>query len=192
MACLVLSVACVSAACSNENVRDNAGVSPSRDAAVAWDARVASDARVATAPAPIVVDARIDLDAQSTMGATAADAGSCEHTTDAGYRICCGRETEIPGVSCVDLSKPGGEFGNFGRCLTSGEAFDAKFGGAVCCVGLVRSELLVEEDGGMLGPPPGGCGADGPLSTKVCLPCGNGSCNEGENSCNCPSDCRPK
>jgi hypothetical protein len=113
----------------------------------------------------------------------------CDEHTEAGYRVCCGRETEIPDVSCVDLSKPNGEFGMYGGCLEDGQTFDAKFVGAVCCEGLVRTELFIEMSGAPFGPPPGGCAFAAAPSTKVCLPCGNGVCDAKENRCNCPQDC---
>jgi hypothetical protein len=101
---------------------------------------------------------------------------------------CCGRETEIPELSCVDLSVDGGEFGVFRRCLREGEKFDAKFAGAQCCPGLVRAELYSPPTPGVP-VDDGGCTTNSPPSTKTCLPCGNRGCDNSENQCNCLSDC---
>ena len=130
-------------------------------------------------------------DRASRDAGPSAESGSgaaCDRFTDAGHRICCGRESEIPEISCVDLSKENGEFGIFGGCLPDGRAFDAKLAGAICCSGLTRTDSYEEVDGGTPGFPPG-CGASGPPSIKACRPCGNRSCDTGENRCNCPADC---
>jgi hypothetical protein len=115
--------------------------------------------------------------------------GRCGRTTDAGDRICCGSASELPGLSCIDLSLDGGEYGIYGHCITSGQSFDAKIVGARCCAGLMRVEADVETSAVEPGYPEG-C-APGPLppSSKLCLPCGNGTCDERENRCNCPTDC---
>jgi hypothetical protein len=114
-------------------------------------------------------------------------AQACEHKTDAGFRICCGRETEIPEVSCVDLTVDGGEFGMYRKCVEMGRAFDAKFAGAQCCQGLARSEIIAPATGPLVDD--AGCSVPMPPSVKTCLPCGNGVCDPGENRCNCTVDC---
>jgi hypothetical protein len=113
---------------------------------------------------------------------------NCERKTDAGFTICCGRSSEIPGLSCVDLSVDGGEFGVYRKCIESGASFDAKVEGAQCCDGLVRVENHYPADAGPLVDATG-CFIGSPPSTKTCLPCGNEVCDEAENRCNCPADC---
>jgi len=112
----------------------------------------------------------------------------CYRVTDAGARICCGRAGEIPELSCVDLSLPGGEYGVWRECLAEGIDFDAKFAGATCCEGLTRTDSYREVDGGTEALPT--CIASAAPSTKVCRPCGNGLCDRGEDRCNCSTDCQ--
>jgi hypothetical protein len=115
---------------------------------------------------------------------------ACDHFTDAGARICCGRDTELPGLSCVDLTQDGGAFGIYGRCIEAGESFDAKIAGARCCAGLVRVDEDVETNMAVDGWPMG-CGpSTSPPSSKLCVACGDGKCAGMENRCNCATDCK--
>jgi hypothetical protein len=99
----------------------------------------------------------------------------CPLRTDAGLRICCGYTGELPGLSCLDLTADGGEYGIYGHCIESGKEYDAKVVGARCCPGLTSTDTL-------------GC-ENGSPSLKRCLPCGDGKCEGAENPCNCPGDC---
>jgi hypothetical protein len=103
----------------------------------------------------------------------------CGTRTDAGALVCCGGDTELPGLSCVDLSQDGGEFGIYGSCRQEGQDFDGKFAGAQCCDGLVRvgSEL-----------PSLAC-EPAVDSLFFCVRCGDGTCGNEENHCRCPQDC---
>jgi hypothetical protein len=69
------------------------------------------------------------------------------------------------------------------------EAFEGKVAGAQCCEGLVVASQDVETDEVIDGYPPG-CGpGTAPPSVMICLECGNGVCEAGENRCNCATDC---
>ncbi|MBP9855256.1 MAG: hypothetical protein KBD53_10370 [Candidatus Omnitrophica bacterium] len=64
-----------------------------------------------------------------------------------------------------------------------GEAYSG--GDAPCCSGLVKRCGIEFFDGS--------CDLVGKYSTygvPICLPCGNGVCNQFENACNCPEDCQ--
>lgn len=51
-----------------------------------------------------------------------------------------------------------------------------------CCPDLVQTEALEPRDGQCISTAP---------TAHLCTRCGNGSCGPGENTCNCPSDCKP-
>ena len=51
-----------------------------------------------------------------------------------------------------------------------------------CCPDLVQAEALELRDGRCIATAP---------TAHLCTRCGNGSCGPGENTCNCPSDCKP-
>jgi hypothetical protein len=102
----------------------------------------------------------------------------CPLRTDAGLRVCCGYTGELPGLSCLDLTQDGGEYGIYGHCIENGEEYDAKVVGARCCPGLISTATYIA-----------GCGDEGILSLRRCLPCGDGRCDGAENACNCPADC---
>ena len=117
--------------------------------------------------------------------------GPCGRKTKHGDRICCGSPSEKIGVSCVDLRNGGSEFGEFGRCLKQGEGFDARIAGAVCCDPLIEIDAVIERTGAMVPDFPPGCDPQ-TENRKYCSACGNGSCDESENACNCPADCQRK
>jgi hypothetical protein len=110
----------------------------------------------------------------------------CDEYSDAGYRWCCGRPSEYPGFSCLDRSQDGGEFGVYGKCRVAGQDFDGKVAGAQCCEGTVRVGYLVPDPAD-----PSGCRSTRPPSLILCMPCGDGICDDGENVCNCSEDCLP-
>ncbi len=64
------------------------------------------------------------------------------------------------------------------ECAAEGES---KLPGRECCPGLVpKQDVRMKSDGS--------CAI---LETwGVCLPCGNGACDQSENICNCPEDCK--
>ncbi|MEY4580204.1 MAG: hypothetical protein RL701_4907 [Pseudomonadota bacterium] len=113
---------------------------------------------------------------------------ACTQVTDAGALYCCGRASEIPGITCIDRTQDGGEYGIYGRCREVGEDIERKVVGARCCDGAVAAGLfavvLKSQDY------PTGCMRQGPPSLAVCLACGNGNCEADENRCNCDKDCR--
>jgi hypothetical protein len=122
-----------------------------------------------------------------------ADARTCGLYRDAGgrlARICCGAATEIPGVSCVDLTVDGGRYGIYGQCIAAGESFEGKVAPALCCDGLVFRQPLVPTTS-VFTSYPSGCGPDLAYnpSEQICLACGNGVCEPPENACDCPEDC---
>lgn len=119
--------------------------------------------------------------AKDRQGDGQSDERQCGSTTDAGFRICCGAPSEISGVSCVDLTQDGGEFGAHGKCYEEGESFDGKFAGAQCCEGLSRLSPLRQTAQG--------CQPDGPPSKFICLACGDNVCAPLENGCTCADDC---
>jgi hypothetical protein len=78
-------------------------------------------------------------------------------------------------------------------CVGAHEEYFAKELDVGCCDGLVA---ISREDGVNEDYPgsdyPEGCGPTGaPPDLMVCLPCGDGSCGEEENFCNCAADCPP-
>jgi hypothetical protein len=102
--------------------------------------------------------------------------------------ICCGVETEIPGVSCVQPWLDGGIYGDYGACLPEGSSFERKFAGSVCCNGGTEVHALRPALPGE-GETTPGCTFAGVPSTGICVFCGDGACGDYENSCNCPADC---
>jgi len=118
----------------------------------------------------------------------------CGLFRDAGGRhapICCGASTEIPGVSCVDLTQDGGQYGIYGHCIAAGDTFEGKIAPALCCTGLV---FRMPEVSSTASPPdfPDGCAPDSTHyspSEVLCLACGDGLCEPPENACDCPEDC---
>ena len=118
-----------------------------------------------------------------------------EYIDTNGPAYCCAAEA---GTSCCEDREPGTCFqygGIYGACVGEGEEYEAKVLCAKCCEGLKRVglDLVVgdaippEEDG-----LPEGCDRDPaapPPSIGICLPSGNGVCDEGEAKCNCPEDC---
>lgn len=105
----------------------------------------------------------------------------CGDRNKQGFLICCGRDSELPGISCIDPDQKGGEFGIYGHCIESGETFDGKVVGAQCCSKLARLSTSM--------PTGESCLTTGLVSEFVCSPCGDRVCNEFENRCNCPGDC---
>jgi hypothetical protein len=106
-----------------------------------------------------------------------------------GIRICCGQPGEVVGSNCADWDQIQR---NLGRCIGEGAVFDAKevAYGLNCCSGLDRLDLVDSTDGASRYPGlPSGCDFSGPVSLKLCARCGDGTCGDGENRCNCPKDC---
>ena len=124
------------------------------------------------------------------FGGPTAGGDPCAKTTSLGDPICCGQDGEIPNVSCIDLSGGGTIYGSYGQCIGQGEIYDARFAGGVCCEGLAMLHIAVPSEG-ETSPPngvPAGCRLES-LSGVLCSACGNESCDDGENWCNCPDDC---
>jgi len=122
-------------------------------------------------------------------------ATGCGQIRDAGGRVaayCCGTEHENPGVTCIDLSQDGGEYGIYGHCIENGSSFEGKVAPALCCDGLVPMRPVIVSAGATFPGLLPDCAPDfehfGP-SDLVCLPCGNTICDATENRCSCPEDC---
>jgi hypothetical protein len=114
-----------------------------------------------------------------------------------GVNLCCG---EGKGLACcphemlgdVDsgrdaLCYPFG--GSFGRCVANGERFESMDRCAFCCDGLTRVSSLYPAPGGPIQIGSVTCDLGDFQTGYTCRPCGNGTCDEGENACNCPGDC---
>ena len=77
-------------------------------------------------------------------------------------------------------------------CVAEGSRFSARDPALRCCRGLTRVEaysLADEGSGSTFGELPPDCEAAGPPDIKMCTRCGDGVCGEGENHCNCETDC---
>lgn len=65
-------------------------------------------------------------------------------------------------------------------CVAEGGMASAK-SFSHCCPDLAQTEALEPRDGQCISTAP---------TAHLCTRCGNGSCGPGENTCNCPSDCK--
>ena len=110
-----------------------------------------------------------------------ADSRLCEQDGSyRGVRLCCGGPDDRPGANCLlpDVVEK-----NLATCVPSGSGFDLKDRslGKHCCDPLVAIRAFdVQPDGTCEG---------GPVSSAVCLACGNGVCDREEDYCSCPADC---
>ena len=106
---------------------------------------------------------------------------------DGVYHCCAPGE----GTACCDGYEQGMCFkfgGIYEQCIEAGETVSGKVICALCCDGLAEvSDLIVSED--PVAADPDGCAWNAPVDLLLCLPCGNGICDDKENRCNCPSDC---
>jgi len=95
-------------------------------------------------------------------------------------RICTGATGEIQGLNCIpaEIARKAR-----GACRGEGQDIDGKdIGtGGRCCPGLTAIPSSQPDDGG--------CTNSAPPSILVCTYCGDGICGQGENRCNCPTDC---
>ena len=131
---------------------------------------------------------------------SSADTGFSDSEYDDGPAAHCCAEGQ--GTSCCEGREPGTCFeygGIYGECITEGNEFEAKVMCAKCCEGLqqlsqatvVGNEVPPESDG-----LPEECDSAyvyedaPPPSLLICLPCGNGICDDKEHECNCPEDCK--
>lgn len=77
----------------------------------------------------------------------------------------------------------------FDKILTEPDTCgDLGYGGTLeCCADLMKRCGLEFFDGtcDMVG-------SNSMYGVPICIPCGNGVCNQFENACNCPEDCGPK
>ena len=80
----------------------------------------------------------------------------------------------------LSVGEPEGECEPAGRSADE-SSFGRYIGPKKCCEGLVKIPDLVEEDGKCFQIPDTG---------TICSDCGNNICEEWENQCNCPSDCK--
>lgn len=135
-----------------------------------------------------MADANVDVDSRVSDASEAA-VGPCSIDALPGVHICCGRPGEIQGTNCVSLSTV--EFNRL-HCVNEGGGFDLKDRslGLECCDGLVAVHSSAQQiPVGPVQPDASVVCLDGPVGSAVCLKCGNGVCDPGENSCNCQSDC---
>jgi hypothetical protein len=69
-------------------------------------------------------------------------------------------------------------------CEPEGGTYDLKLMDAgPCCEGLTAVNTTLVPDG------EGGCAEEDLNPAKVCIDCGDGTCDEAENACSCPADC---
>ena len=79
-------------------------------------------------------------------------------------------------------------------CTPEGEIYTFRLETAACCDNLeARDAWLEPSDTQKASSLPEGCGRNSePFGTLVCLPCGDGVCDDAiEHHCNCPEDCEP-
>ncbi|MDF2694788.1 MAG: hypothetical protein K0S65_3171 [Labilithrix sp.] len=151
--------------------------------------------------------------ATADSGAIDCDAGEAEHEPDdrpdaeaddrsrgsyrQGVNLCCG---EGKGLTCCPPEMlPDSDAGRVstcfqyggvrGKCQAHGEHVEAKDICSTCCEGLTRTENLRMVPGGPIRVGNAECEPTAGASVFFCLPCGNGTCDDGEDPCNCPSDC---
>jgi len=91
----------------------------------------------------------------------------------------CDDTDECTEDACVDGICVHDEIPDCGKCLEEGEV--GALDGPPCCPGLVPI------DSEQFDPESGECLAE---SAYICSDCGNGNCEEWENLCNCPEDCK--
>lgn len=95
-------------------------------------------------------------------------------------RICTGAAGEIQGSNCIPagLARKAHD-----ACHSEGQDIDGKDigAGARCCPGLTAISSSQPDNGK--------CVNFAPPSILICTHCGDGVCGQGENPCNCPSDC---
>jgi hypothetical protein len=139
---------------------------------------------------------------QGADGGKTADASSTDALPDGAYwsgvYLCCG---EGQGRSCCPpemLPDPAAgrsakcfQYGGVrGACTGAGETLEAKDICSTCCPGLKRIEMLVPAEAGPISVSDASCTDDAPPSVFRCTACGDGTCGDGENVCNCPEDCQ--
>ena len=107
-------------------------------------------------------------------GAAKGPEGPCEDAH--GTRTCCGRPGEIQGSNCVprDLAEKQST-----GCVAEGNQRSGKTFDPPCCEGLVQVALTVDKQECASAP-----------DANVCAKCGDGTCGLGEDTCNCPADCK--
>jgi hypothetical protein len=116
-----------------------------------------------------------------------------------GVYLCCG---EGKGRSCCPpemLPDPDAgrlalcfQYGGVrGECVAHGGWLEAKDICSICCPGLERVPSLVPAPDGPIRVGTANCEPSSYASVFGCTPCGNGTCDDAENECNCPKDCQP-
>lgn len=115
--------------------------------------------------------------------------GKADYVQRGAYRCCL----EGQGDSCCDGDKStcAEHGGSYGACRGQGEEYEGKVICAQCCEGLtaIGTERPGPDPTAKLGDLPAGCIDPAPPSIVLCAACGNGTCEAGENYCNCPADC---
>jgi hypothetical protein len=128
------------------------------------------------------LDGEIRDHADASVDSTSAtEDASCRLDAYPTVRICCGLPDDVPGGNCTLESTL---MMNQATCVPEGAGFDLKNGslGIHCCVGLTTVSVATESANGTC--------QRGPVSAAVCEACGDGVCKNGENRCNCPTDCK--
>ena len=83
-------------------------------------------------------------------------------------------------VAALSLSACGSPPG----CVTEGNGYDLKaMVEGPCCDGLLAANTSEPPDAD------GVCQVEDLNPAKVCIACGDGTCSEAENACNCAEDC---
>jgi hypothetical protein len=117
------------------------------------------------------------------------DSSDLQGTYEDGIYHCCAFGD---GTDCCNGYEQGMCFtygGIYDQCIPAGETISGKVICSLCCDGLIEVEDMQVTDE-VFADYPKGCGpSDKPIDFLICLPCGNGTCDENENRCNCPNDC---
>jgi hypothetical protein len=128
-------------------------------------------------------------DSVSTAAATSPEASEssdpCKQKSPWGRYYCCGKASELVGLSCVDPNAPA-------DCIPAGRSIDARVAQSYCCEGTRSIDTSIETHE-RFEEYPRGCGPSLlPPNAKTCSACGNGICDTPvENRCNCEVDCGP-
>lgn len=129
-------------------------------------------------------------DASTETSATDPDGGSVSGRYKVGPysccapgegRTCCAPET-LPDPASGRTATCFQYGGVTGDCTHAGKTYSARDICSKCCDGLKRIEAQEPTESG-------DCEDNAPPGIFFCAACGDGTCSDGENKCNCPADC---